>query len=242
MPASPAASGSARRDRSRRSPRSNSRRASSPTTKKKNVMRPLLTQPRRSRATDQSSSRISSSLVQKELYDEVATLAQISAMSAPARRNAALPASVLRNRCRGVAMLLTHALVPVNDGSDCAPPSAPFSLTRTTLSYLGTVGQPRTATSAPCTFRRQFGPVAAENGRGGRTGDGGDGLSERGFVELHERVVGGFRDRTLGGEPGQHLAGEEPGRRDLALVEGLVPAAGTLGELGECDLGLTQQQ
>ncbi len=45
-----------------------------------------------------------------------------SAMSAPASRNAALPDSVLRNRCRGVAMLLAHAVVPVNDRADSAPP------------------------------------------------------------------------------------------------------------------------
>ena len=44
MPASAARSGRTNRRRSRSSPRSNSRRASSPTTKKKNVIRPLLTQ------------------------------------------------------------------------------------------------------------------------------------------------------------------------------------------------------
>src|SRR3954454_2885332 len=221
MPASPAASGSARRDRSRRSPRSNSRRASSPTTKKKNVMSPLLTQPRRSRATDQSSSRISSSLVQKEWYDEVATLAQISASSAPARRNAALPDSVLRKRCRGVAMLFAHAVVPVNDRADpgppsvppSAPPSGPSTLTRMTLAYRGP-------------------PRQSQGGR----------RSEGGFVELHQRRVGGLGDRALGGELRQDLPGEEPGRRDLALVEGLVPSARTLRQFGERDLGLTQQQ
>jgi hypothetical protein len=44
MPPRPAASGSASRRRSRSSPMSKPRRASRPTTKKKNVIRPLLTQ------------------------------------------------------------------------------------------------------------------------------------------------------------------------------------------------------
>jgi hypothetical protein len=44
MPATPAASGSVSRRRSRSSPMSNPRRASRPTTKKKNVIRPLLIQ------------------------------------------------------------------------------------------------------------------------------------------------------------------------------------------------------
>jgi hypothetical protein len=51
MPPTPATKGSANRRRSRSSPRSNSRRASSPTTKKKNVIRPLFTHSRRSSAT-----------------------------------------------------------------------------------------------------------------------------------------------------------------------------------------------
>ena len=48
IPASPAISGSRKRRRSRRSPRSNSRRVSSPTTRKNNVISPLLIQVRRS--------------------------------------------------------------------------------------------------------------------------------------------------------------------------------------------------
>ena len=44
IPPIPAASGSATRRRWRSSPRSNSLRASSPTTKKKSVIRPLFTQ------------------------------------------------------------------------------------------------------------------------------------------------------------------------------------------------------
>jgi len=48
MPQTPVTNGSVTRRRSRSSPMSNSRRASSPTTKKKNVIRPVLIQPRRS--------------------------------------------------------------------------------------------------------------------------------------------------------------------------------------------------
>ena len=51
IPPIAASSGSANRLRSRSSPRSNSRLASSPTTKKKNVISPLFTQWRRSSAT-----------------------------------------------------------------------------------------------------------------------------------------------------------------------------------------------
>ena len=48
MPPRPTTSGSVSRLRSRSSPMSNSRRASSPTTRKKNVIRPEFTQPCRS--------------------------------------------------------------------------------------------------------------------------------------------------------------------------------------------------
>jgi len=51
MPTIPAVTGSTIRRRSRSSPTSNSRRASSPTTKKKNVIRPLFTHPTRSIVT-----------------------------------------------------------------------------------------------------------------------------------------------------------------------------------------------
>ena len=51
IPPIAASSGSANRFRSRSSPRSNSRLASSPTTKKKNVISPLFTQWRSSSAT-----------------------------------------------------------------------------------------------------------------------------------------------------------------------------------------------
>ena len=60
MPPIPASSGRANRRRSRSSPRSNSRRASRPTTKKKNVISPLFTQWRRSSATPESPRSIDS--------------------------------------------------------------------------------------------------------------------------------------------------------------------------------------
>jgi hypothetical protein len=59
-PAAPATTGSAKRRRSRSSPRSNSRLASRPTTKKKNVIRPLFTHPRRSSAIPAPPSRTDS--------------------------------------------------------------------------------------------------------------------------------------------------------------------------------------
>src|SRR4051794_4133448 len=149
IPTSPATSGSARRERSRRSPRSNSRRAPSPTTKKKNVMRPLLTQSRSSRETLQSPSRMLSSVLQKAWYDEAETLAHSSATSVPARRKAALPASVVRNRCNGVARLRAHVVVPVNGRSASAFPSGRSSLTRTTLAYGAALRQSPAAVSAP---------------------------------------------------------------------------------------------
>ena len=66
MPPRPATNGSANRRRSRSSPRSNSRRASSPTTKKKNVISPLFTQSRRSSATPEPPSVIESVVDQSE--------------------------------------------------------------------------------------------------------------------------------------------------------------------------------
>ena len=54
IPPTAESSGSANRRRSLSSPRSNSRRASRPTTKKKNVISPLLTQWRKSSSTPAS--------------------------------------------------------------------------------------------------------------------------------------------------------------------------------------------
>ena len=66
MPTSPTANGSRKRRRSRRSPRSNSRRVSSPTTRKKKVIRPLLTHSLRSYDGPCEPSLIESSVCQKE--------------------------------------------------------------------------------------------------------------------------------------------------------------------------------
>jgi hypothetical protein len=97
----PATNGNTRRRRSRRSPRSISRRASSPTTRKKNVIRPLFTQVRRSRVTLWSPSRIDSGVSQTDWYEPGATLAQISAATMASTSTPALPDSVCRNDRNG---------------------------------------------------------------------------------------------------------------------------------------------
>src|SRR4051794_24930769 len=98
----PARTGSSARLRSRSSPRSYSRRASSPTTKKKNVIRPLFTQSSRLCETDALPRRIESTVLQTRSYDDRSTLAQTSAAATAARISAALPVSVLRKSRSGV--------------------------------------------------------------------------------------------------------------------------------------------
>ena len=66
MPPIAASSGSASLRRSRSSPRSNSRRASSPTTKKKNVIRPLFTHSRRESDTPAPPTSIDSVVSQND--------------------------------------------------------------------------------------------------------------------------------------------------------------------------------
>src|ERR671931_364069 len=95
MPPVPASSGSANRRRSRSSPRSNSRRASSPTTKKKSVIRPLLTHPRRSSDTPASPSWTDRFVPHSESYDEPSTFTQRSAATVAASRIAATVAALL---------------------------------------------------------------------------------------------------------------------------------------------------
>ena len=112
-PPSPASSGSANRRRSRNSPRSNSLRASSPTTKKKNAISPLFTQPRRSSETPWPPRSIESLVDQTESYEPESKFTQRSAPSAAASRTAAPPVSVRRNSRSGVWMLLAHAVRPV---------------------------------------------------------------------------------------------------------------------------------
>ena len=66
MPPRAATSGSRIRRRSRNSPRSNSRRASSPTTKKKSAISPSFTHWRRSSETPAPPSRTESVVVQND--------------------------------------------------------------------------------------------------------------------------------------------------------------------------------
>src|SRR3954469_21768848 len=110
IPPIPASIGSANRRRSRSSPRSNSRRASRPTTKKKNVIRPLFTHSRRSSATVWPPTSIDSVVSHSEWYDDGWTLTQTSAATVAASRTAAPPVSVRRNSRNGVWRLRAHAV------------------------------------------------------------------------------------------------------------------------------------
>ena len=89
---------------------SNSRRASSPMTKKKNVIKPLFTQWRRSSATPAPPTWIESCVCQTLSYEPESILTQASATRVAARRNAALPISVRRNRRSGVSRLRAQAV------------------------------------------------------------------------------------------------------------------------------------
>ena len=114
MPPIAATSGKANLRRSRNSPRSNSRRASSPTTKKKNVIRPLFTHSRRSSDTPQLPRSIESVVPQNESYDDASTFTQTRAATAAASRTAAPPVSVRRNSRSGVWIVRAHAVRPEN--------------------------------------------------------------------------------------------------------------------------------
>src|SRR5580765_5127139 len=112
MPPMPASNGKATRRRSRSSPRSISRRASSPTTKKKNVISPLFTHWRRSSETPASATLIDSFVLQSESYDDASTFTQTSAATAAASKTAAPPVSVRRNSRSGVSTLRAQAVRP----------------------------------------------------------------------------------------------------------------------------------
>src|SRR6266508_4510183 len=114
IPPRPATRGNANRRRSRSSPRSNSRRASRPTTKKKHVISPLFTQWRRSSSTPAPPRSIESIVPQSDLYDDASTFTHMSAATAAASKNAAPPVSVRRNSRRGVSMLRAQAVRPEN--------------------------------------------------------------------------------------------------------------------------------
>ena len=124
IPPRPASTGIARRRRSRSSPRSNSRRASSPITKKKKVIRPLFTQPCRSSDMLAPPRRIDSGVCQTASYEAALTFAHTSAASVAARSTAALPVWVRRNRRSGVWRFRVHAvwLGAVAAGRDSVTP------------------------------------------------------------------------------------------------------------------------
>ena len=112
IPPRPAKSGIANRRRSRSSPMSNSRRASSPTTKKKNVISPELTQPRRSIEMPWLPRWIDSSVPHSDAYDDASTLTQTSAATVAPSSTTALPVSVRRNSRSGVSRFRPHAVRP----------------------------------------------------------------------------------------------------------------------------------
>ena len=123
-PPRPAATGSASRARSRSSPMSNSRRASRPKTKKKNVISPLLTHSRRSSDTPVLTSRTDSRAPQTASYDDALMFTQASAATAMPSSTTALPVSVRRNTRSGVCRFRAHAVRPENG---CAAAGGPSS-------------------------------------------------------------------------------------------------------------------
>jgi hypothetical protein len=103
---------------------SNSRRASSPTTKKKNDMRPLFTHSRRSCDTPDPPTRIDRSVRQTLSYEDASAFAQASAPSVAASSTEALPVSVRRNVRSGVSRFRAQAVVrDSDDGCRAAIPS-----------------------------------------------------------------------------------------------------------------------
>ena len=91
---------------------SNSRRASSPNTKKKNVISPLFTHSRRSSDTPAPASRTDSRAPHTASYDDALMLIHTSAATVIATSTAALPVSVRKNTRSGVCRLLAHAVRP----------------------------------------------------------------------------------------------------------------------------------
>ncbi len=91
---------------------SNSRLASSPTTKKKIVISPVLIQCRRSWETPEPPKSSDSRVPHKASYDGRSTLAHASAASVAARRITALPVSVRRNSRSGVSTRRAQTVLP----------------------------------------------------------------------------------------------------------------------------------
>src|SRR3954453_16048960 len=118
MPPIAASTGTVIRWRSRSSPRSSSRFASRPTTRKKNVISPWLSQWRRSSAMPASPSRTESSVLHSDAYEsDHGEFAQISAASVAVSSTAALPVWLPRNARTGAARLRAHAVRPLNAGA-----------------------------------------------------------------------------------------------------------------------------
>src|ERR1700676_3345176 len=90
---------------------SNSRRASRPTTRKKNVISPELTQPRRSCATAACPTLTDTGVDHTAPYADDAMLAQASAVITAANRTTALPVSVRRNCRSGVFVPFAEVVV-----------------------------------------------------------------------------------------------------------------------------------
>jgi hypothetical protein len=138
-PPRPAATGSASRRRSRSSPMSNSRRASRPKTKKKNVISPLFTHSRRSSDTPLPASRTDSRAPQTASYDDASMFTQASAASAMASSTAAPPVSVRRNSRSGVWRFRAHAVRPEKEFTAAGVPSSGTALSSrpaaTSLNY-----------------------------------------------------------------------------------------------------------
>jgi hypothetical protein len=122
IPPTATTSGSATRRRSRNSPRSNSRRASRPATKKKNAISPEFTQPCQLSAMTTVPDRIISSVCQVAPYPAGSMLAQARATTVAASSTAALPVSVRRNRRSGVSRCCAHAVRSENGEAGAVEP------------------------------------------------------------------------------------------------------------------------
>ena len=119
MPPIAASTGTIERRRSRSSPRSNSRRASRPTTKKKNVIRPLFTHSRSVRSSPSPPTRIETTVPQSAL---VGRARRRSPRRAPrARRRAARPRRP--SRCAGTAAAASACSAPTRCARSAAPPA-----------------------------------------------------------------------------------------------------------------------
>ena len=93
---------------------SNSRRASSPTTKKKNVISPLFSQYCRSSEIADPPTRTETTVCQTRSYDAASALTQTRAATVAKSRIAALPVSVRRKLRSGVSRFRAHAVRPAN--------------------------------------------------------------------------------------------------------------------------------